>query len=87
MTIEEAKQRLTYINRAYDYGDIYSRDDLVAIDTVLKALHNSISKEEVRKKIEQLEFLRDDAIEDNFLGDARNLKERIDILQELLGEE
>lgn len=38
MTLEAAKGMLTYISHAYDYGDVYSRDDLEAIDTVLKAL-------------------------------------------------
>ena len=41
MTLEAAKGMLTYISHAYDYGDVYSRDDLEAIDTVLKALEIS----------------------------------------------
>ncbi len=97
MELSKAKETLKNIKRCCFEDEQYQKygfmeqymdiSDVEAIDTVLKALDNSISKDEIRKKIEKLEFLRDDAIEDNFLGDARNLKERIDVLQKLLGEE
>lgn len=59
----------------------------IAIEIILKALDNSISKDEVRKKIEILDYLQEDAIEENALEDARILGYKIKILQELLGEE
>ena len=97
MELSEAKEILKlYIIECEDIINFYSdnkqraNDYIIrkeAIETVLKALDNSIPKEKIEKKIETLEFLRDDAIEDNHLADARNLKERIEVLQELLGQE
>lgn len=85
MELSEAKEILKETIKMFR-EDLRYNIALTALDTVLKALDNSIPKEKIEKKIETLEFLRDDAIEDNHLADARNLKERIEVLQELLGE-
>jgi len=75
-------------------------DTIIAVqETILKTLEeyekqldldyvdkNYISKDEIRKKIEILGYLQEDAIEENALEDSRILEYKIKILQELLGE-
>jgi len=48
--------------------------------------NESIPKEKVRDNIEVLEYLREDALEDGYMEDARIMKEKILALQKLLGE-
>lgn len=85
MELSEAKKVLKEeIWRCTKFEDSRKR---IAIEIILKALDNSISKDEVRRKIEILDYLQEDAIEENALEDARILGYKIKILQELLGEE
>ena len=89
---EDTEEAIDTVLKALDnsiskeYHEMTIKEQNNIIYDLKSKLDNSVSKDEIRKKIEQLEFLRDDAIEDNLLGDAINLKERIDELQELLGE-
>ena len=74
MTLEEAKEVLRQDINFYDAVDE------MAIDTVLKALEDSIPKDEVRKKIDELELLK------KVLPIRTEIPRFIGYLKELLGE-
>lgn len=95
MTLEEAKKILKdeeYLNCLSDrmpIGEVTQFEK--AIDTVLKALEDSIPKDKVREKIEQL--TENDNLVVNEKWDSvdvvcakREEMAQVDILQELLGE-
>lgn len=69
------------------YYEMVMKEQNDIINDLKARLDNSISKDKVRKKIEILDYLQEDAIEENALEDARILEYKIKILQELLGEE
>lgn len=75
------------------YFDENSRKKVDAIDTVLKALDNSISKDKVRKKIEKCVKRRQELANGHFWENASNINEDTALVmaqtlyQELLGEE
>lgn len=95
MTLEEAIYWLNIMRKNAEktgrkYFDENARKKVDAIDTVLKALDNSISKDEVKKKIEELE---ESNLEIDFSWDSDDviIAKRMDMgklegFKELLGE-
>jgi hypothetical protein len=90
MELSEAKEILKQDWTVYDWVD---EEDIEAIDTVLKALDNSISKDEVRKKIEECVKRRQELANGHFWENPSNINEDTALVmaqtlyQELLGEE
>lgn len=99
MELSEAKQIMNELkNRAEEFNNLYTPDAteftaklIPTIDTVLKALDNSISKDEIMKKIEELE---ENNLEIDFSWDSDDviIAKRMDMgklegFKELLGEE
>jgi len=84
MELSEAKEILkewSEYNKEHK-DEIRKADTIIAVqETILKALDNSISKDEVRKKIEELELLK------KALPIRTEIPRFIDYLQELLGDD
>ena len=63
MDIEEAIERLKYINMAYDYNNYYSRYDLDCIETALNLIQTQ--QAELEKKEKQIDLMAKEIYECN----------------------
>lgn len=85
--LEEAINYLKLIRKNHDLekkGYVYTEE---AIETVLQALENSISKEVIEKKIEELKEQRDEYIKMKEYNQVDIKMFKINILEELLEKE
>lgn len=100
MELSKAKERLKDLIDTSEKGAINYPDDKElfmadkeALETALKALDNSISKDEVRKKIEECDKRRQELANGHFWENPSNINEDTVLVmaqtlyQELLGEE
>lgn len=88
--LEEMRDNALIACRCYKTGGVLYRDEKAekkvnAIETVLNYIENSISKEKIRKKLEELQKQYKEALKENSTK-AFILKCQIEILEELLEE-
>lgn len=83
MELEEAKMLLKEMQenckkgvmKGAIYTDEKAEQKLIAIETVLQALDNSIPKEKVEKKIKEYQHERDKLADGHFWEDANNINQ------------
>lgn len=86
--LEEAIERLDYIEKYYDCNNYYNKYDLDCIETVLKELkrlqEKTIEKDKIREKIEEQKELKEKYLEMREYGQVDIRLYKIAILEELL---